>query len=246
MIKKTIVVLACIAVATQIKSQDALVGKKIFQGNVMLSSQGVTIKPYSNPNQYSNTTNQSSSNKNLNMNLNGLFGKIDDEKNLNAYGFNLYINNQNNSSDYTQNQQNTKYKTLQIKVGPSFGFGKFVSISENLFYAPTSNFDLFGSYSKSTSFRQQSGFYDNTQSTKSFGIGTSISLSPLRLGYLWKEKIMLTASIGYIGASLNYESAVIENTQNFNTEKSLGSAFGINVNGGLTNSASFGVSYLFN
>jgi hypothetical protein len=242
MIKKTILVLACISAATQIKSQDALVGKKIFQGNLMLSSQGVAIKPYSNSNQYSNTNNQVS-NKSLSMNVNGLFGKIDAKKNLNAYGFNLYINSQNNSSDYTQNQQNTKYKTFQIKVGPSFGFGKFVTISENLFYAPTSNFDLFGSYSRSTS---SSDYYNNTQYTKSFGIGTSISLSPLRLGYLWKEKIMLTASIGYIGASLNYESAVIENTQNFSTTKSLGSAFGINVNGGLTNSASFGVSYLFN
>jgi hypothetical protein len=256
MIKKTIIVLTYIAVATQIKSQDALVGKKIFQGNLNLNVTSIKTSQ-ENPNAV-NGMPLINSDKTFGIGTYGLFGKIDGAKNVFSVGFNINVVQQK-KYNYKLNDDTTyRYKTTKLMIGPTFGTAKFIAISDNFYLAPATTFNIYGIVENNAAkYPNQNGNYLVTQeeSKKGVGVGASINIVPLRIAYLWKENILLTTSIGSIGGMFEYQNSKGEvsstyyfgpsNSYNTNTVKLKETKFNANIIGGISNFASFGVSYLF-
>jgi hypothetical protein len=257
MIKKTIAVLACIAVTTQIKSQDALVGKKIFQGNVNLNVTNIKTSQ-ENANTIGTITPLIYSDKTFNIGTYGLFGKIDGNKNVFSVGFNINVVQQK-KYNYKLNDDTTyRYKAVKLMLGPTFGTAKFITISDNFYLAPATTFNIYGIVENNgAKYPVQNGNYPVTQeeSKNGVGAGASINIVPLRIAYLWKENILLTTSIGSIGGIFEYQNSKGEasstyyygptNSYNTNTVKLKETKFNANIIGSISNFASFGVSYLF-
>jgi hypothetical protein len=253
MIKKTIVVLACIAVATQIKSQDALVGKKIFQGNLNLNVANIKTSQ-----ENSNTTGTSipfiNSDKTFSIGTYGLFGKIDGSKNVFSVGFNVNVVQQKKYNYKLNEDTSYRYKALKLMVGPTFGSAKFIAISENFYLAPATTFNIYGIVEKNEA-KYPSGQVIQEENKNGIGAGASLNIVPLRIAYLWKENILLTTSIGSIGGIFEYQNSKGEASSTYfnsftnsyvtNTIKLKESKFNANIIGGISNFASFGVSYLF-
>ncbi len=246
-----------------IKSTDPLVGKGIFQGNLNLSFQNVKNNFDTRPDPVINNLNA------LNIGLNGLFGRIDSNKVIKSSGFNITIV-RSKIKEY-QKIDDPAFSSLElnIKAGPTFGSGKFITITDKFYYAPTTTFNIYGIIERNILKRQtySSSGNENVEDTKTkgFGGGSSIVIVPLRLAYLWNDNLLFTVSIGNIGAQLEYiksnkeqkltttrfatifENGVPKNITitDITSFTASNDRFNANIIGGISNFASFGISYLF-
>jgi hypothetical protein len=258
MIKKSILAVTLITAATlQIKSQDVLVGKKIFQGDLNLNVRNIKTTE-ANPSSILGIQDVKRD-KTFGIGTYGLFGKIDSKKSVFSVGFNINVAQDQRYTYQLNGDTIRRVSDLKLTVGPTLGSAKFISISDNFYFAPATTFNIYGIVEKNTAKYPGSAFSNflvtNEENKNGIGVGVSLYLVPLRIAYLWKENVLLTASIGSIGGVFEYQESNGEvnsnyfnnNTNNYVTEtlKIKESKFNANIIGRISNFASFGVSYLF-
>jgi hypothetical protein len=241
-----------------IKSTDPLVGKGIFQGNLNVNLQNVKTTQERPIGANPNSPLSINLNRTVNIGTNGLFGRIDGNKYVFSIGYNLNVATERRYSFLSDGSDTSyKYETTKWTLGPTFGSGKFITITDDFYLAPTSTFNVYAVVEKNNArYPYQSNSNNKQIETKnSIGAGASVNIIPLRIAYLWKEKILLTTSIGAIGFQFEYQKSKGEVTSqyysgnpgsyNTYTTKLNESKFNANIIGSISNYASFGISYLF-
>jgi hypothetical protein len=227
--KKTIKLLTFALTCIQLNAQDPLVGKKFIQGSIELVNNNISSR-YTPPSSVVFPSSSKDKQNDFTLNSSALFGKIDNNLRIKSVGFifNTFVQNRSGSND-----------AFEFQVGPSFGTGKFVKLYEKIYFVPTTNINVFGIYGKSVN--------NSNIKTISAGAGANLSIVPIRLAYLWQEKIMLSASIGDVSAYINYRNFASENNSDPDLNgKSSTKNFNIGVRGAIAGSTSFGITYLFN